>query len=99
MDKKLPVDQSGFRKGRGTRDQFKIDNEKKKSNEYGNILCICFIEYKRAFDCVNHSQLWNKLRMMGIPENITILMKNLYEGQEAIVRTHNGETEGFKVNK
>jgi Reverse transcriptase (RNA-dependent DNA polymerase). len=56
-----------------------------KSYEYENALYMCFIDYKKAFDCVNHSQLWNTLRMMGISEHITILIKNLNEGQEVMV--------------
>ena len=70
-----------------------------KSYEYENALYMCFIDDKKAFDCVNHSQLWNTLRMMGISEHITILIKNLNEGQEVMVWTHYGETEWFKVNK
>ena len=70
-----------------------------KSYEFGNALYMCFIDYKKAFNCVNHSQLGNTLRMMGIPEHITILKKNLYEGQEAMTRTQYGVTEWFKVNK
>ena len=60
---------------------------------------MCFNDYKKALESMNHSQLWNTLRMIDIPEHITILIKSLYEGQEAKVRTHYGEPEWFKVNK
>ena len=73
-----------FGKQRGTKDQ--ITNLRwimEKLYEYGNALYLSFIDYKKTFDCVNHSQLWNALRMMGIPEHITALIKNLYERQEA----------------
>ena len=79
IDRELPFEQADFRKGRGTRDQ--IANLRwiiEKSYEYGNALYMRFIDYNEAFDCVNHSQVWNTLRRMGIPEHITILIKNLY---------------------
>ena len=80
MDIELSVEQAGFKKGRGTRNQ--IANLRwimEKLYEYGNMY-MYFIDYKKALDCANHSQLCNTLRRMGIPGNITILIKNLYEG-------------------
>ena len=100
MDRQLPDGQAGFRKGSGTRDQ--IANLRwimEKTYGYGNSLYMCFVDYKEPFDYMNHSQLWNALRMMGIPEHITILIMIIYKGHEATVHTHYGETEWFKVNK
>ena len=98
MDRKILVEQVGFRKGRWTRDQI-VNLRQIMKKPYGNTVYTCFIDYKKAFDCVNHGQLWNTLRMMDIPEHITVLIKNLHEGQEAVVRTQYGETEQFKANK
>ena len=93
--------QAGFIKGRGTRDQIaymmyhrKIKKiKKKKTNYFG------FIDYTKAFDCVDHSKLWKILKEMGIPEHLICLLRNLYVGQEATVRTRHGTTTGSKVGK
>ena len=76
VNRELPDIQAGFRKGRGTRDQI------------ANI--CCFIDYAKAFDCVDHNKLWKILKDMGIPDHLTCLLRNLYAGQEATVRTEHG---------
>ena len=92
MNRELPDVQAGFRKGRGTRDQI------------ANIFCIiekarefqkniCFIDYAKTFDCVDHTKLWKILKEMGIPDHLTCLLRNLYAGQEATVRTGHGTTD------
>ena len=88
----LPDVQDGFRKGRGTRDQ--IANirwimEKAREFQRKNIY-FCFLDYAKAFDCVDHNQLWKILQEMGIPDHLTCLLRNLYAGQEATVRTGHG---------
>ena len=84
----LPDVQAGFRKGRGTRDQ--IANIRwiiKKAREFQKNIYFCFIDYAKAFDCVDHNKLWLILKEMGIPDHLTCLLRNLYAGQEATVRT------------
>ena len=100
IEKELPTEQAGFRKGRGTRDQ--IANLRwimEKSREYQKDLYICFIDYSKAFDSVDHAKLWVIMDKMGIPSHITTLIKNLYTGQEAVVRTEAGDTEWFPIGK
>ena len=95
----LPDVQAGFRKGRGTRDQ--IANIRwiiKKAREFQNIY-FCFIDYMKAFDCVEHNKLWNILKEMGISDHLTCLLRNLYAGQEAAVKTGHGTTDGFQIRK
>ena len=80
--------QAGFRKGRGTRDQ--IANIRwiiEKAREFQKNIYFCFIDYVKAFDCVDHHKLWKILKVMGIPGNLSCLLRNLYAGQEATVRT------------
>ena len=80
----LPDVQAGFRKGRGTRDQIaNICWVIKKAREFQKNICFCFIDYTKAFDCVDHKKLWKILKEMGISDNLTCLMRNLYVGQEA----------------
>ena len=82
----LPDVQAGFRKGRGTRDQIaNIFWIIKKAREFQTIICLCFIDYAKAFDCVDHNKLWKILKEMGIPDHLTCLLRNLYTGQEATV--------------
>ena len=90
----LPHVQSGFRKGRGTRDQIaNIRCIVKKVREFQkNNICVCFSDYAKAFDCVHHSKLWKILKEMGIPDHLTCLLGKLYACQEAIVRTGHGTT-------
>ena len=88
MNRELPDIQAGFRKGRGNRDQITIICWIiEKGREFQKIIYFCFIDYKKAFDCVNHNQLWTILKQMGIPDHLTSFLRNLYAGQEAIVRT------------
>ena len=98
MNHELPDVQAGFTKGRGTRDQ--IANIRwviKKAREFQKN--ICFIDYAKAFDCVDHNKLWKILKEMGIPDHLTCLLRNLYAGQEATVRTGHGTTHWFQIGK
>ena len=84
----LPDVQAGFRKGRGTRDQ--IANNHwiiEKTREFQKNIYFCFIDYAKAFDCVDHNKLWEILKEMGLPDHLTCLLRNLHAGQEATVRT------------
>ena len=92
--------QAGFRKGRGTRDQ--IANIRwiiEKAREFQKNIYFCFIDYAKAFDCVDHNQLWKILKEMGIPDHLTCLLRNLYADQEATVRTGHGTTDWFQIGK
>ena len=80
----LPCVPAGFRKGRGTRDQIaNIGWIIKKAREFQKNIYFCFIDYAKAFDCVDHNKLWKTLQEMGIPDHLTCLLRNLYAGQEA----------------
>ena len=92
----LPDVQAGFIKGRGTRDQ--IANIRwiiEKAKELQKSIYFCFIDYTKAFDCVDHNKLWKILQEIGIPEHLTCLLRNLYAGQEATFRTGHGTTDWF----
>ena len=90
---KLPDVQVGFRKGRGTRDQTAIIHWiMEKAREFQKNIYFCFIDYAKAFDCVDHNTLWTILKEMGIPGHLICLLRNLYAGQEATVRTGHGTT-------
>ena len=96
MNRELIDVQVGFRKGRGTRDQ--IANIRwiiEKATEFQKIIYFCFIDYAKASDCVDHYKLWKILKEMGIPDHLTCILKNLYAGQEATVRTGHGTTDWF----
>ena len=94
----LPDVQAGFRKGRGTRDQIaNIFWIFKKAREFQKNIYVCFIDYAKAFDCVDHNKLWKILKEMGIPDYLTCLLRNLYAGQEATVRTGHGTTDCFQI--
>ena len=96
----LPDVQSGFRKGRGTRDQIaNIRWIMEKAREFQKNIYFYFIDYTKAFGCVDHNKLWKILKEMGIPDHLTCLLKNLYAGQEARVRTGYGTTEWFQIGK
>ena len=100
VTRELPDVQAGFRKGRGTRD--KIANIHwiiKKAREFQKNIYFCFIDYAKAFECVDHNKLWKILKEMGIPDHLTCLLRNLYAGQEATVRTGHGKTDCFQVRK
>ena len=96
----LPDVQAGFRKGRGSRHQIAnirwIINKRRK---FQKKIYFCFIDYAKAFDCVNHNKLWTILKEMGIPDHLTCLLRNLYAGQEATVRTGRGTTDWFQLGK
>ena len=80
--------QAGFRKGRGSRDQIaSIHWNIDKAREFQKNIFFCFIDYAKAFDCVDHNKLWKILQAMGIPDHLTCLLRNLYASQEATVRT------------
>ena len=100
MNRELPDVQAGFRKGRGTRDQ--IANIRwiiKKASEFQINIYFCFIDYAIAFDCGDHNKLWKILKEMGIPDHLTCLLRNLYAGQEATVRTGHGTADWFQIGK
>ena len=91
--------QPGFRKGRGTRDQIvNICWIIAKAREFQTIIYFCFIDYAKAFDCVDHNKLWKTLKEMR-PDHLTCLLRNLYAGQEATVRTGHGTTDWFQIGK
>ena len=99
-NRKLPDVQAGFRKGRGTRDQIaNICWITEKAREFQKNIYFCFIDYAKAFDCVNHNKLWKILKEMGIPDHLTCLLRNLHAGQEATVRTGHGTTDWFQIRK
>ena len=100
MNHELPDIQAGFRNGRGTRDQ--IANIRwiiQKAREFQKNIYFCFIDYAKAFDCMDPYKLWKILKEMGIPHHLTCLLRNLYAGQEAAVRTGHGTTDWFQTGK
>ena len=100
MNCELPDIQAGFRKDRGTRDQIaNICWIIEKAREFQKNSYFCFIDYTKAFDCVDHNKLWKILKEMGIPDHLTCLLRNLYAGQEAIVRNEHGTTDSFQTGK
>ena len=100
VNQEVPDDQAGSRKGRGPRDQIaNICWILEKAMEFQKNIYLCFINYAKAFDCVDHNKLWKALKEMGIPDHLTCLMRNLYVGQEATVRSLYGTTDWFKIEK
>ena len=100
MNCELPDVQAGFRKGRGTRDQIaNISWIIEKAREFQENIYFYFIDYAKAFDYVDHNKLWTILQEMGIPDQLTCLLRNLYAGQEATVRTGLGTTDWFQIGK
>ena len=100
VNRELPDVQAGFRKGRGTRDQIaNIHWIMEKARGFQKNIYFCFIDYAKAFDWVDYNKLWKILKEMGIPEHLTCLLRNLYAGQEATVRTGHGTTDSFQVGK
>ena len=100
MNPELSDVQAGFRKGRETRDQ--IANTCwiiKKATEFQKSIYFCFIDYSKAFDYIDHNKLWKILQDMGIPDHLTCLLRDLYAGQEATVRTEHGTTDWFQMGK
>ena len=100
MNHELPDVQAGFRKGRGTRDQIaNICWIIEKPREFQKNIYFCFMDYAKAFDCVDHNQLWKILKEMGIPDHLTCLLRNLYAGQKATVTTEHGTTDWLQIGK
>ena len=100
MNCELPAVQTGFRKGRGTRYQIaNICWIIEKAREFQKDIYFCFIYHAKAFDCVNHNKLWKILKKIGIPDHLICLLRNMYAGQEATVRTRHGTTEWFQIGK
>ena len=96
----LPNIQAGFRKSRGTRDQMaNICWTIEKAREFQKNIYLCLIDYAIAFDCVDHNKLWKILQEVGIPDHLTCLLRNLYAGQEATVKTRHGTTDWFQIGK
>ena len=99
VNHELPDVQDGFRKGRRTRDQTaNIRGIIEKARELQKNI-YSFIDYAKAFDCVDHNKLWQILKEMGAPDHLTCLLRNLYAGQEATVRTGHGTTDCFQIGK
>ena len=100
VNHELPDVQAGFRKGTGTRDQIaNIHWIIEKAREFQKNIYFCFIDYAKAFDCVDHNKLWKILKDMVILGHLTCLLRNLYAGQEAIVRTGHGITNWLQIRK
>ena len=100
MNHELSDVQAGFTKGRGTSDQIAIIRWiVKKAREFQKNIYFFFIDYVKAFDCVDHNKLWTILKEMGIPDHLICLLRNLYAGQEATVRTGHGTTDWFQIGK
>ena len=100
MNCEIPDVQAEFRKGRGTRYQIaNIHCIIEKAREFQRNIYLCFIDYAKAFDCVDHNKLWEILQEMGILDHLTCLLRNLYVGQEATVRTGHGTTDWFQIGK
>ena len=100
MNCEFPYAQAGFRKGRGTRDHIaNIHWIIKKAREFQMNIYFCFIDYVKAFDCVYHNKLWKILKEMRIPDHLTCLLRNLYAGQEATVRTGRVTADWFQIGK
>ena len=100
MNCELPDVQAGFRKGRGTRDQ--IANNRwiiERARESQKNIYFCFIDCTKAFDCVDDNKMCKILKEMGIPDHVTCLLRNLYAGQESIVRTKHGTMDWLKIGK
>ena len=91
---------AGLKKRRGTRDQFaNIHWIIHKAREFQKNIYLCLIDYVKAFDCVNHNKLWKTVKEMGIPDHLTCLLRNLYTGQEATIRTGHGTMDWFRIQK
>ena len=96
----LPDIQAGFKKGRGTR--YQIANMRwimEKAREFQKNIYVCFIDFTKTFDCVDHNKLWKILNEMWIPDHLTCLLRNLYASQKATVRTEHGTTDWFQIQK
>ena len=99
VNQEIPDVQAGFRKCRGTKDQIANIHWIAKAREFKENIYFCFIDYFKAFDCVEHNKLWKILKEMGLPDHLTCLLRNLYAGQEATVRTGHGIIDWFQIWK
>ena len=100
VNQELPDIQAGLRKGRGMRDQIaNIRWITEKAREFQKNTYFCFTDYTKAFDCVDHDKLWKILQDMGIPDHLTCLLRSLYAGQEATVKTGHGTIDWFQIGK
>ena len=100
MNQELPDIQAGLRKGRGTRDQIaNIHWIIEKAREFQKNIYFCFTDYTKAFDCVDHDKLWKILQDMGTPDHLNCLLRSLYAGQEATVKTEVEQGTGSKLGK
>ena len=100
VNRELPDVQASIRKGRRTRDQIaNICWIMEKAREFQKNIYFCFIDYAKAFDYLDHNKLWKILKEVGIPDHLTCLLRNLYAGQEATVRTGHGTTDWFQIGK
>ena len=100
MNLEFPDVQAGFRKGRGTTDQIaNICWNIRKARQFQKNTYFCFIDYAKAFDWVDHNELWKILKEVGIPDHLICLLRNLYAGQEATFRTRHGTTDRFQIRK
>ena len=102
VNRGLPDVQADFRKGRGTRDQtanLRWIIKKAREFQKKKKIYLCFIDYVKAFDCMDHNKLWKILKGMNIPDHLTCLLRNLYAGQEATARTEHGTTDWFQIGK
>ena len=100
VNHELPDVEAGFREGRGTRDQnANIHWIMEKAREFQNNIYFCFIDYAKAFDCVDHNKLWKILKEIGISDHLACLLRNLYACQEATFRTEHGRTDWFQIGK
>ena len=100
VNRELPDVQADFTKGRGTRDQ--IANIRwiiKKAREFQENIYFCFMDYVKAFNCMDHNKLWTILKKRGTPDHLICLLRNIYAGQEATVRTGHGTTDWFQIGK
>ena len=99
MNHKLPDIQAGFRKDRGTRNQIANTSWIIKKTKFQENIYFCFTDYAKTFDCMDHNKLWEILKEMGIPDHLTCLLRNLYAGQEATLRTGYGTTDSPQIEK
>ena len=100
VNREFPDIQAGFRKGRGTKDQIaNIHWVIDKARKFQKNIYFCFIDFAKAFDCVDQNKLWKILQEMGIPDHLTCLLRNLYAGQEATVKTRHGRRDWFQIGK
>ena len=98
VNREFPDVQAGIRKGRGTRNQIaNFHWSIEKAREFQKNMHLCFLDYTKAFDCVDHNKLWKILQEMRIPDHLTCLLRNLYAGQEATLRTGHGTTDWFQI--